>query len=125
MKLDWFSITVTILFIAIIVGVSYSVTHKVVEPFTEVYFNDFKNLPKIISDDVSFSYTINNLEAKDFDYDVNITAEVYYRNKTSSIPLKDQKINIKKDQNYTSLEKFSINSPFEKAKIIVSLDNKN
>jgi len=61
MKIDWFSITVTILFIAIIVGLGYFVTNKVEEPFTEFYFNDFKTLPKIVSNEVSFSYTINNL----------------------------------------------------------------
>src|SRR5438309_740068 len=101
MKIDWFSGTVTILFIAIIVTLVISINHKVQEPFTELYFNDFKYLPKIISDNVSFSYTINNLENKDFTYNVNITAEVFYNNLSQVINLKNFNVTINKDSNKT------------------------
>ena len=125
MKLDWFSVTVTVLFIAIIVALSISISHKVEEPFTELYFNDFKTLPKIINNEVSFSYTINNLEQQDFSYDVNITAEVFNGNFSKIINLKQESINVLKDNNYTGNEKFSLPGLFDKAKIQVTLNNKN
>ncbi len=126
MKLDWFSVTVTLLFIAIIVGVTISINNKVIEPFTELYFNDFKTLPKITNGkDISFSYTINNLEKTNFTYNVNISAELFYNNNTNTLQLKQQNIDIRKDENFTWNEKISIEKPFEKVKVKVRLENKN
>lgn len=126
MKLDWFSISVTILLIMALVGINYSITHKVVEPFTEIYFDDFRTLPKITNGkNINFTYTINNLEKKDFTYNINISLEYTYNNITNIIVLKNENIEVKKNSNITRLESYTIGQSFDKLKTRVSLENKN
>lgn len=93
------------------------------ESFTELYFDEYKKLPKTIKkgQNYSFSYTIHNLENKDMQYPYEIKVEA--DGKTEVIEKKS--VLIKNGEFKTFMESFIFNDSVKKVKVNVTLVNKN
>ncbi|MEM4638011.1 MAG: hypothetical protein QXK76_03265 [Candidatus Woesearchaeota archaeon] len=73
-----------VMIIALIIGiiiviVTLILTKPAPEKFTELYFNNHKELPKYIdlNEKYNYSFTIHNLEHEEKNYSINITTELY------------------------------------------------
>ena len=98
-------------------------TNKTSEPFTELYFEDHQNLPKIVqlNQIYNFQFSIHNLENKDenYFYLIHIDAD------GNDIFLDSSYISLKNNQTATISKNFMLTENFENAKIIVELIGKN
>lgn len=116
------------LLIIIVVALIVTVNRKVKEDFTELYFNDYTNLLKYITDSGEFSFAIHNIENKPYEYDVAVTAELYDDvDSTEPLSILDiNKFNSELEDGETKIfnQKFNISEPaFKKAKIEVAIKN--
>ena len=107
--------------------VVYSVSQKVREPFTELYFQDYKDLPRIVENSSAFSFTIFNHETMPYTYEVKIIAENY--RKTAYLNyfkvIDEFNVTLQDEENRTFTEKVSLDDNFITAKIQVLVVNKN
>jgi hypothetical protein len=91
---------------------------------TQVYFDDYENLPVNINSDTdySFSFMVKNLEKKPVDYEYNILQEI--DNKTIKI-IDSGEFSLKKYDEKRFSNKFRIDHEFNISKIKVELNNSN
>ncbi|MFH1210292.1 MAG: carbohydrate-binding domain-containing protein [archaeon] len=106
--------------IALLVTLVVAVKNKPTEGFTELYFEDHTNLPKYSDGNLEFSYSIHNLENKDYTYYVEIAVE---RDNGTKEVLNTEKYEVKHNETKTVEEKINVQD-FKKAKVIVSLKDK-
>jgi len=93
------------------------------EKFTELYFEDYSNLPKKIKlgEEQSFKFTIHNLENKD----INYSYEVYIDVNGEKQIIGTNSIFIKNKEFKTIVEDFTLTPPTAKVEVIVNLINKD
>lgn len=93
------------------------------ETFTELYFEDHLNLPSEITpkNDYEFKFTIHNLENKDMEY----SYEVFLDLGDEKLFIDKNVVSVKNGEYKTIEEKFRINDPAARTKIVVNLINKN
>ena len=107
--------------------VVYSVSQKVREPFTELYFEDYKSLPRIVENSTEFSFTIFNHETTPYTYQVRVVAENF--RKTAYLNyfkvINEFNVTLQDEENRTFTGKVSLDDNFITAKIKVMLVNKN
>lgn len=91
------------------------------EPFTELYYNTYKELPQNIqlNQTYNFSFNITNRETEEQTYLVRVSAE--YAGKKKSLLSSD--VVVGPDQSRSIPVSFNINESFSQAKIAVRLDN--
>ncbi|MFA5750361.1 MAG: hypothetical protein WC895_04010 [Candidatus Shapirobacteria bacterium] len=90
---------------------------------TELYFTPNKALPFLLTDTnktINFSFTIRNL-VKDSVYPFS----VYMDNNGQITQIDKGQISLKRNENKTITESYTITTPFNQAKIFVKLTNKN
>ena len=90
----------------------------------ELYFDPHKTLPFLLTSPnktISFSFIINNLKNKDS----VIPYEVYMDNNGQISQIDKGQIILKRNENKTITESYTITTPFNQAKIFVKLINKN
>ncbi|MEM4245069.1 MAG: carbohydrate-binding domain-containing protein [Candidatus Nanoarchaeia archaeon] len=114
-----------IIFVCIIIGLIIvlvlAVKSKPTEGFTELYFEDHTNLPKYSDGNLEFKYSIHNLENQDYTYYVEIAVE---RDGKEKEVLDNQRYELKDQETKTIEAKVNVED-YKKAKVIVSLKNKD
>jgi hypothetical protein len=107
--------------------VVYSVSQKIREPFTEMYFEDYKNLPKLVENSTEFSFTIFNHETMPYTYQIRVIAENYRQNAYLNYfkDIDEFNVTLQDEENRTFTEKVSLDDNFITAKIQVIVVNKN
>lgn len=111
----------TVLFLLIVIAAMvYVSAQKKPEPLTELYFEDYKNLPEYSNGVIDFKFVIHNIEGKDIDYNVEVAVEI---NGKKTI-MDGFQAKLKDNEKKVIYEKLNI-TDFKKARVIVSLVNKN
>ena len=109
--------------IAILIVTFFIFTIKTTEPFTELYFDKYRALPKEIelNTNYDFHFTIHNLENKDttYTYTINLVLD------GKTIPLKESQVTLTHDHSKIFAETFSVNESFKEGEIIIGLLNEN
>jgi hypothetical protein len=116
----------------LVLGFSFSPDVKqsftpVPETFTELYFEDHLNLPKIVVPEQKndFSFTIHNLEYKLVNYEAEITA-IPENTPDLNVPLFKQTVALNHDQYKTIPVRFSLPAlERQRVKVVVDLKNLN
>lgn len=105
----------------------YSVSQKVREPFTELYFDEFNNLPRIIANDSAFSFVIYNHETMPYTYQVRVVAENYKQTRymNYSKVIDEFNVTLQDEENRTFNERVSLDDNFITAKVRTIILNKN
>lgn len=111
----------SLVIIALIVVLVVAVKNKPTEGFTELYFEDHTNLPKFSDGNIEFTYSIHNLENKDYTYYVEIAVE---RDGKEKEVLDNQKYTLSNNETKTVNAKINV-ADFKKAKVIVTLKEKD
>jgi uncharacterized membrane protein len=98
-------------------------TTKQPEPFTELYFNNTNNLPKLVQDRVAahFSYEVVNREGRAASY----SAEVTLVENGKSESLGKQKLILLDNQSANETVTFTAAKPHETLELIVALPGQN
>jgi len=93
------------------------------ETFTELYFEDHQSLPNkaTLFKENSFKFTIHNLENKDMEY----SYEVYIDINGEKQMIDKSSVLIKSNEYKTITADYTITVPFQRAKVIVNLIDKN
>ena len=93
------------------------------EPFTELYFEDHSDLPKVnqINKVYSFKFTVHNLEYKNMNYPY----EVYMKVNGYKIPIDSGNFTLKQDEYKTLKEEIASQVQLQNTKVVVNLVNKN
>jgi hypothetical protein len=93
------------------------------ETFTELYFENHLSLPNkvALSEKNNFKFTIHNLENKDMEYPY----EVYIDTGRGKKIIYINSVFIKNTEYKTITVDFTITIPIQRAKVVVSLINKN
>lgn len=114
-----YNVLIGISILAIIIITVLIFSNPVKEPFTELYFEDFKTLPKIIilNQEYFFSFTIHNKEGKNMNYPTTVTLEL----DNKIIPIYSQSLFIQDEQLKTTIVPLKIEQNFSKGKISVQL----
>lgn len=93
------------------------------ENFTELYFEDHLNLPKKAEKDadMSFRFTIHNLEHSAMDYPYEMYIE--YNGRKQS--LEKSSVTLKHDEHRTLLKSIKLIEPVDRARVVINLTEKN
>ncbi|MFH0978568.1 MAG: carbohydrate-binding domain-containing protein [Candidatus Woesearchaeota archaeon] len=111
----------------VIVIVTLIIARPAPEYFTELYFQNHTNLPKMITEGQlqTYTFSIHNLENGSFTYEVRIFAEITEGNQTQQDFDNYENITVKKGELMNKTVSFSINKTFLKAKITTEIMNKD
>lgn len=117
-----YNILIVVCIIAILAVTILIFTTKKSESFTELYFENHQNLPKVITlnQNYDFYFTIHNLENKLTTYNYQITLDLDGTTKT----LKQEQVSLNHDQSKLISQSFKIDQSFTQGKITVILLNK-
>lgn len=93
------------------------------EKFTELYFEDHLNLPKkaVKDADMSFRFTVHNLEHSTMDYPYEMYIE--YNGRKQS--LEKSSVTLKHDEYRTLLKSIKLIEPVDRARVVINLTEKN
>ncbi|MBS3149638.1 hypothetical protein J4455_03000 [Candidatus Woesearchaeota archaeon] len=91
--------------------------------FTEIYFNDIENIPKIakINQPIIFSFSVSNKQNKNYNYEYELMLKI---GDNESI-IKRDNFNLNKNEIKNIIENLTIKENFEKALISVKLIDTN
>ena len=91
--------------------------------FTEIYFNDIENIPKIakINQPIIFSFSVSNKQNKNYNYEYELMLKI---GDNESI-IKRDNFNLNKNEIKNIIENITIKENFEKALISVKLIDTN
>lgn len=124
MKRDWFALCLTTLLIVLIITLIRTVSNKVEEDFTELYFTNYKELPKLVNNSISFSYTIHNRENRAFIYTIRVSAELFNEDEVRIVTVKEENITLDDNELRNFVETIYINDWFKKIRLRIELVNK-
>lgn len=113
-------IVMGVVIVALIVLLIYTVSTRVPEPFTELYFENHTLLPEY-SSAASFIFTVNNLENKDMTYDVSVHAS----SASMNVSVTDFSAVIPAGEKKTFRTEYDLPDGFGTGRVIVDLMNKN
>ena len=93
------------------------------QPFTEVYFQNHTQLPTIVlpGRQYSFTFTIRNHENKDMEYPY----DMYIEQDGEKQYIDHNSVTLKNNESITIQEGFLFTKPLTRAKVAISLLNKN
>lgn len=93
------------------------------EHFTELYFQNYKDLPQNVTagQTVSFSFAVRNLEGEDQGYKYS----VYFESDGSRAPIDSGEVMIKDNETQTIDEVYIFKDNDKKGKVVVELPDKN
>jgi hypothetical protein len=93
-----------------------------IEPLTEVYFENHTKLPVYVFLDnpYNFSFTVHNLEYQRMRY--TYTIDAYDENNTFLFNVDEDEFILEDNQSVTVGERFIMDNPFHRAKIVVNVN---
>lgn len=94
------------------------------ERYTELYFENHLNLPKsaVVGEPQTFSFTLHNLEHQSMVYPYEIYIQDSVGSRSGIIA---NTVSLRHDERKTITESFAIVTPIKRAKVVVTLRNKN
>ena len=92
-----------------------------IEPLTELYFENHTALPKniFLDKNYDFSFTVNNLEYQDVEY--NYIVEAYDVNNTLLFEINKGSFTLANNESRTISENYIFNNPFGRAKVEIKI----